>query len=390
MPLPPASDQSSGSPGRRFSFLASSRSVRDRRLSRSSACAGLWFPSLPLQGTPLGYAFGENRYAISLQSTPWAYLYGENGRKQEKMTGNDTTRKADETSVNQEFPSKMSPWRFCCAPMMDWTDRHCRFFHRLLTRRALLYSEMITTGAVIHGDRSRLLASDPAEQPVALQLGGCDPRALAECAAIGEGFGFAEINLNVGCPSDRVQEGRFGACLMAEPALVGDCVAAMKARVSVPVTVKCRIGIDEQDPEQALEALTAAVEGAGVDALIVHARKAWLKGLSPRENRDLPPLDYDRVYRLKAAHAQLPIVLNGGVASVEAAAEHLKHVDGVMMGRAAYQEPWRLLAVDAELFGEAAPCSDAKAAAKSAAKSVALALIPYIERELARGVRLHA
>jgi tRNA-dihydrouridine synthase A len=271
---------------------------------------------------------------------------------------------------------------FSVAPMMDWTDRHCRFFHRLLTRRALLYSEMITTGAVIHGDQARLLASDPAEQPVALQLGGCDPRALAECAAIGEGFGFAEINLNVGCPSDRVQEGRFGACLMAEPALVGDCVAAMKARVRVPVTVKCRIGIDEQDPEEALDALTAAVGSAGVDALIVHARKAWLKGLSPRENREVPPLDYGRVYRLKAAHARLPIVLNGGIASVEEAAEHLKHVDGVMMGRSAYQEPWRLLAVDEQLFGEPAPASDAKAAA--------LALIPYIERELARGVRLHA
>jgi len=266
--------------------------------------------------------------------------------------------------------------------MMDWTDRHCRFFHRLLTRRALLYSEMITTGAVIHGDRARLLASDPAEQPVALQLGGCDPRALAECAAIGESFGFAEINLNVGCPSDRVQEGRFGACLMAEPALVGDCVAAMKARVRVPVTVKCRIGVDDQDPEEALDALTAAVERAGVDALIVHARKAWLKGLSPRENREVPPLDYDRVYRLKAAHARLPIVLNGGVASVEEAAEHLKRVDGVMMGRAAYQEPWRLLAVDAQLFGDAAPAPDAK--------SAAMALIPYIDRELARGARLHA
>ena len=266
--------------------------------------------------------------------------------------------------------------------MMDWTDRHCRFFHRLLTRRALLYSEMITTGAVIHGDRSRLLACDPAEQPVALQLGGCDPRALAECAAIGESFGFAEINLNVGCPSDRVQEGRFGACLMAEPALVGDCVAAMKAHVRVPVTVKCRIGVDDQDPEEALDALTAAVERAGVDALIVHARKAWLKGLSPRENREVPPLDYDRVYRLKAAHARLPIVLNGGVASVEEAAEHLKRVDGVMMGRAAYQEPWRLLAVDAQLFGDAAPAPDAK--------SAAMALIPYIDRELARGARLHA
>src|SRR5215470_17939670 len=266
--------------------------------------------------------------------------------------------------------------------MMDWTDRHCRFFHRLLTRRALLYSEMITTGAVIHGDRARLLASDPAEQPVALQLGGCDPRTLAECAAIGEGFGFGEINLNVGCPSDRVQEGRFGACLMAEPALVGDCVAAMKAKVRVPVTVKCRIGIDEQDPEEALETLTCMVERAKVDALIVHARKAWLAGLSPRENRDIPPLDYDRVHRLKAAHARLRVVLNGGVASLEQASAQLGHVDGVMMGRAAYQEPWRLLAVDPALFGEPAPFASPKAAAE--------ALIPYIARELACGTRLNA
>jgi tRNA-dihydrouridine synthase A len=272
--------------------------------------------------------------------------------------------------------------RFAIAPMMEWTDRHCRFFHRLLTRRALLYTEMVTTGAVIHGDRARLLGRDPAEHPVALQLGGCDPRVLAECALIGEDFGYAEINLNVGCPSDRVQEGRFGACLMAEPALVADCVAAMKAKVRVPVTVKCRIGIDEQDPEAALDALTAAVEKAGVDALIVHARKAWLKGLSPRENRDVPPLDYERVYRLKAAHPRLPVLLNGGITSVEQAAEHLGRVDGVMMGRTAYQEPWRLLAVDPQLYGVPAPFPDAKAAAA--------ALIPYIERELARGARLHA
>src|SRR5438270_12213147 len=285
-------------------------------------------------------------------------------------------------TASAQIGSTRAAHRFCIAPMMDWTDRHCRFFHRLLTRRALLYSEMITTGAVIHGDRARLLASDPAEQPVALQLGGCDPRALAQCAAIGEGFGFAEINLNVGCPSDRVQEGRFGACLMAEPALVGDSVAAMKARVSVPVTVKCRIGIDEQDPEEALDALAAAVARAGVAALIVHARKAWLKGLSPRENRDVPPLDYERVFRLKAAHPRLSIVLNGGIASLEQAVAHLDRLDGVMMGRAAYQEPWRLLAVDPVLFGEPAPFASPKAAAE--------ALIPYIERELARGTRLNA
>src|SRR3954449_8250039 len=221
-------------------------------------------------------------------------------------------------------------YRFSIAPMMEWTDRHCRSFHRLLTRRALLYTEMLTTGAVLHGDRARLLAYDPSEHPVALQLGGCEPKALAASAKIGEEFGYGEINLNVGCPSDRVQEGRFGACLMAEPALVGDCVAAMTASVRIPVTVKCRIGIDEQDPEEALEALTNAVERAGAAALIVHARKAWLDGLSPRENRDVPPLDYARVYRLKAAHPDLCIVLNGGIADLDQTLAHLDRIDGVM------------------------------------------------------------
>jgi tRNA-dihydrouridine synthase A len=272
--------------------------------------------------------------------------------------------------------------RFCIAPMMEWTDRHCRFFHRLLTRKALLYTEMLTTGAVLRGDRARLLGFDPFEQPVALQLGGCDVQALAASARIGEDFGYAEINLNVGCPSDRVQEGRFGACLMAEPALVAEGVAAMKAAVKIPVTVKCRIGVDEQDPNQALFAFAAAVETAGADALIVHARKAWLKGLSPRENREVPPLDYAVVHRLKAAHPDFEIVLNGGIATLEQAQAELKHVDGVMMGRAAYQEPWRLLAADALLFGAPAPFASAKEAA--------LALIPYIERETAKGARLHA
>jgi tRNA-dihydrouridine synthase A len=266
--------------------------------------------------------------------------------------------------------------------MMEWTDRHCRFFHRLLTRRALIYTEMLTTGAIMHGDRARLLAYDPAEHPVALQLGGCDPRVLAVCARIGTDLGYDEINLNVGCPSDRVQEGRFGACLMAEPRLVGDCVAAMKAAVSVPVTVKCRIGIDDQDPEAALDEFAASVEHAGVDALIVHARKAWLEGLSPRENRDVPPLDYDRVYRLKAAYPRLPIVLNGGVTSLDQTKTHLQRVDGVMMGRAAYQEPWRLIEVDPVLFGKPAPVESPKAAVE--------ALFPYIEYELVRGTRLHA
>jgi len=266
--------------------------------------------------------------------------------------------------------------------MMEWTDRHCRFFHRLLTRRALIYTEMITTGAVLHGDRARLMAFSAAEHPVALQLGGCDPQALARCARIAEDLGYDEVNLNVGCPSERVQEGRFGACLMAEPALVGDCVAAMRAVAKLPVTVKCRIGIDDQDPEEALEALTCAVDAAGVAALIVHARKAWLEGLSPRENRDVPPLDYARVYRLKAAHPGLCVVLNGGIADLDQAAAHLTRVDGVMMGRAAYQEPWRLLAVDPALYGEATSFPSPKAAAE--------ALIPYIERELARGTRLNA
>jgi tRNA-dihydrouridine synthase A len=266
--------------------------------------------------------------------------------------------------------------------MMEWTDRHCRFFHRLLTRRALLYTEMLTTGAVRHGDRTRLLRFDAAENPVALQLGGSDPQALAACARIGADLGFDEINLNVGCPSDRVQDGRFGACLMAEPVLVGDCVAAMKAAVRIPVTVKCRIGVDEQDPEEALETFTQNVERAGTDALIVHARKAWLKGLSPKENREVPPLDYQRVYRLNAAHPRLRVVINGGIGSVEQALDHLQYVDGVMMGRAAYQEPWRLLAVDPEIFGEASRFVSAKQAAA--------ALMPYIERELGQGTRLHS
>ncbi len=272
--------------------------------------------------------------------------------------------------------------RFCVAPMMEWTGRHCRFFHRLLTRRALLYTEMLTTGAVLRGDRARLLGFDAFEQPVALQLGGCDARALAQSARIGEEFGYAEINLNVGCPSDRVQEGRFGACLMAEPKLVADGVAAMKAAVKVPVTVKCRIGIDAQDPAETLFAFTDIVKRAGLDALIVHARKAWLKGLSPRENREVPPLDYALVQRLKAAYPDLSIILNGGITSLEQAQAERGNLDGVMMGRAAYQEPWRLLSVDPWLFGEPAPFASAKDAG--------LALIPYIERELSNGVRLHA
>jgi len=266
--------------------------------------------------------------------------------------------------------------------MMDWTDRHCRVFHRLMTRHARLYTEMLTTGAIIHGDRKRLLGFDASEHPVALQLGGSDPQGLVTAAKIGEAFGYDEINLNVGCPSDRVKDGRFGACLMAEPALVAGCVDAMKRAVGIPVTVKCRIGIDDQDPEVALDALARSVVSAGADALIVHARKAWLNGLSPKENRDVPPLDYDRVYRLKASMPDVPIIINGGIAGLAEARQHLVHVDGVMLGRAAYQEPWRLLAADSELFGETAR--------HTTMKDVFEAIMPYIEAQLAQGTRLHS
>ncbi|KAA2242248.1 tRNA dihydrouridine(20/20a) synthase DusA [Salinarimonas soli] len=269
--------------------------------------------------------------------------------------------------------------RFSVAPMMDWTDRHCRFFHRLLSRRARLYTEMVTTGAVIHGPRERLLGFSGEEHPLAVQLGGSDPRELAQAARIAEGFGYDEVNLNVGCPSDRVQDGRFGACLMREPDLVAEGVAAMKRAVSVPVTVKCRIGVDEQDPEEALGRLAETVIAAGVDGLVVHARKAWLQGLSPKENRDIPPLDYDRVHRLKRAHPGLPIAINGGIKTIADVREQLAHVDGVMVGRAAYHDPEILLGVDA-LFGEAPPHADAFAALE--------AFEPYVAARLAEGVRL--
>jgi tRNA-dihydrouridine synthase A len=287
-----------------------------------------------------------------------------------------------EVPVKSREVSIFNDWRFSTAPMMDWTDRHCRVFHRLMTRRGRLYTEMLTTGAILHGDRTRLLGFDQCEHPVALQLGGSDSDHLATAAKIGEDFGYDEINLNVGCPSDRVKDGRFGACLMAEPALVAAGVHAMKRAVKIPVTVKCRIGIDDQDPETALDELARGVVAAGADALIVHARKAWLNGLSPKENRDIPPLDYDRVYRLKAAMPDVPIIINGGITGLAEAKEHLRFVDGVMLGRAAYQEPWRLLSADAELFGEAAP--------HATMKDVFAAMTPYIEAELARGTRLHS
>ena len=294
-----------------------------------------------------------------------------------------TTTSTDMTTTTGTEPRMIArDHRFSIAPMMDWTDRHCRAFHRVMSRRARLYTEMVTTGAVLHGDRQRLLGFDAIEHPVAVQLGGSDPGDLARAARIAEAFGYAEINLNVGCPSDRVQEGRFGACLMREPALVGDCVAAMKAAVSVPVTVKCRIGVDDQDPEAALDALADAVVAAGVDGLIVHARKAWLQGLSPKENRDVPPLDYGRAARLKQRLGALPVAVNGGLRDLESAQARLAEVDGVMVGRAAYTEPALLLGVDPILFGVAAPVPDAFAAVE--------AFEPYIADVLARGERLHA
>lgn len=265
--------------------------------------------------------------------------------------------------------------------MMDWTDRHCRFFHRQLTRRALLYTEMVTAEAILHGKRDQLLGFSADEQPVALQLGGSDPGKLAAAAAIGAAYGYGEINLNVGCPSDRVQSGRFGACLMAEPDLVGACVAAMAGVVSVPVTVKCRIGIDEQDSEADFARFIDVVAGAGCRQFIVHARKAWLSGLSPKENREVPPLDYARVYRLKQARPELTIVLNGGIETLGDAIAHLAHVDGVMLGRAAYQTPYLLADVDRTVFGdEREPVRRAEALE---------AIIEYAQAHVARGGRLN-
>ena len=266
--------------------------------------------------------------------------------------------------------------------MMDWTDRHCRAFHRVLTGRALLYTEMVTTGAILHGPRDRLLGFSEVEHPVALQLGGSEPEALARCATVGAERGYDEVNLNVGCPSDRVQNGRFGACLMQEPELVAECLAAMGAAVAIPVTVKCRIGVDDQDPEESLFRLVDLCAQAGVRSFAVHARKAWLQGLSPKQNRDVPPLDYDLVYRLKAARPDLTIVINGGVGSLEEAAAHLGHVDGVMLGRAAYHSPAILGEADRRLFDPAAPVVDPHQAVEL--------YRPYIAARLAEGVHLAA
>ncbi|WP_417434316.1 tRNA dihydrouridine(20/20a) synthase DusA [Hoeflea sp.] len=271
--------------------------------------------------------------------------------------------------------------RFSIAPMMDWTDRHCRFLHRQLTRKALLYTEMVVADGIIHGDRQRLLGYDECEHPVALQVGGSEPDKLAEAVRIAGEFGYDEINLNVGCPSDRVQSGAFGACLMREPDLVARCVAAMKAVSDVPVTVKCRIGVDDQDPEIALSDLATAVVDAGVDALWVHARKAWLEGLSPKENRDIPPLDHPRVYRLKQDYPNLFIGINGGVTDLNQAVEHLNHVDGVMLGRAAYRNASLLAGVDREIYGVDGAEVDWAA--------ICAAMMTHAEGHLASGGRLN-
>jgi len=271
---------------------------------------------------------------------------------------------------------------FAVAPMMDWTDRHFRYLMRLISRRAVLYTEMVTTGAIIHGPRARLLAFDPIEHPVVLQLGGSEPEELAQCARIGADRGYDEINLNIGCPSDRVQRGRFGACLMAEPDVVARCVATMRNAVEIPVTVKCRIGIDDQDSEAGLAHFVETVASGGCETFIIHARKAWLQGLSPKQNRDVPPLDYSRVHRLKVARPDLTIVINGGITDLSEAEGHLAHVDGVMLGRAVCADPYLLADVDSRLCGMVAIPPERL--------TIVRQMLPYIERELARGARLPA
>lgn len=283
--------------------------------------------------------------------------------------------------------------RFSIAPMMDWTDRHCRMLHRQLSRHAVLYTEMVTTGALDHGDRARHLEFSAEEQPVVLQVGGSDPDAMARAAALGEAWGYAAVNINVGCPSDRVQNGRFGACLMAEPHTVAACVVAMRGATALPITVKSRIGIDDMDDYDHLRRFVDTVAAAGCSTFIVHARKAWLQGLSPKENRDVPPLVYPSVYRLKAERPDLHIHINGGIRTLDAAAEHLKSVDGVMIGREAYQNPYLLAEVDRRVFG-AGPMSGATAADRddpvSGRAAVVIRYLPYVEAQCAAGVPVKA
>lgn len=276
---------------------------------------------------------------------------------------------------------KIASRRFAVAPMMEWTDRHCRYFLRLISKRTFLYTEMVTADAVVCGAPERVLGFDPAEHPLALQLGGSDPKKLAAAARVGADYGYDEINLNVGCPSDRVQSGRFGACLMAEPDLVGECVAAMGGSSRLPVTVKCRIGINDQDAEESLDRFIDEVSRAGCTTFIVHARKGWLQGLSPKQNRDVPPLDYARVYRLKQRRPELEIIINGGIESFAAAKAQLAQVDGVMLGRAAYADPYLLAEVDGVLFGEERVVPSRL--------DVLDAFRPYVEEQLARGSRFN-
>ena len=271
--------------------------------------------------------------------------------------------------------------RFSIAPMMDWSDRHCRMFWRQLTSQALLYTEMVTTGAILHAGPERFLQFNPQEQPLALQLGGSDPAALAQCAALAEQWGYVEVNLNCGCPSDRVQNGRFGACLMAEPQLVAECVSAMRAACTLPITVKHRIGIDHMESYQALLDFIAPIAEAGCQTFIVHARKAWLQGLSPKQNREIPPLDYPMVYRLKQDLPALEIILNGGIHTLAECESHLAHVDGVMLGRAAYQNPFLLAEVDQRLFGSKQPIKSRE--------QILCDYLPYIEQQLRQGVALN-
>jgi tRNA-dihydrouridine synthase A len=280
----------------------------------------------------------------------------------------------------QNIVTPVSDHPLSVAPMLDWTDRHCRYFLRLVSPRVRLYTEMITTAALRHGDRQRLLEHDLSEHPVAVQLGGSDPRELAMCARWAEASGYAEVNLNLGCPSDRVQSGRFGACLMLEPARVAECVRAMREVVSVPVTVKCRTGVDEQDSYEQLHYFVGSLVDAGLERLIVHARKAWLQGLSPKQNRDIPPLHYERVYRLKADFPALTVDVNGGIGTTAAVRDHLRRVDGVMIGRRAYHDPWLLASLEEVLRpGTTGLLSR---------HQVAEAMLPYIERELTGGTRL--
>ncbi|OAI14041.1 tRNA dihydrouridine synthase DusA [Methylomonas lenta] len=271
--------------------------------------------------------------------------------------------------------------RFCVAPMLDWTDRHCRYFYRLLSRHAVLYTEMVTTGAILHGNSERHLQFNQAEHPVALQLGGSNPPDLALCAKIAEDYGYDEVNLNIGCPSDRVQNGRFGACLMAEPALVAECVAAMRQAVSIPVTVKSRIGIDDRDSYAELTQFVGDVAASGCETFIIHARKAWLSGLSPKQNRHIPPLRYDVVLQLKQDFPQLEIIINGGIDTLDTCLTLLNTVDGVMLGREIYHNPYLLSEVDNRLFGDHFPLKTRQ--------ELILALIPYVQQQLQQGVRLN-